>query len=128
MDAFEEWESGFTRVLEAFVAAMNQCDATAHRQWAPALVADADQLRAASRTIEGWCADHPCPDRDLDILLVRVARSYANAAASLESVAKGAPSTWLVVDQELRGLHGMVAKVLTMLFDRSQGSRPGALS
>lgn len=119
MDTLGEWKRGFEPVLAAFQAALNQCDSTCERRWAPALLSDADQLRAASRTIQRWISAHPCPDVDFDDALTRLARTYAYAAISLETVAKGSSATWLVADHELRALHRSVAKVLTMLYEGS---------
>ena len=118
MEAFIEWEMGFAPIFEALAAALKQCDATAERRWAPALVANADQLRAASKSVGEWSSEHPSPDGDVDVLLTRVARSYIYAARTLESVALGSSSTWLVVDRELHGLRKMVAKVNAMLLQK----------
>ena len=124
METFVEWERGFAPILATVVAALDQCGATAERRWAPALVANADQLRAASGTCRRWSTNHPSPDRDFDVLLARLARSYVNAASALESVAKGSTSTWLVVDRELKGLHTTMAKVLASRWS-SRDVRPG---
>jgi hypothetical protein len=56
---------------------------------------------------------------DFDGTLARLARSYAYAAISLETVAKGSSATWLVADHELQALHRSVSKVLTMLYEES---------
>jgi hypothetical protein len=120
VDTFGEWRTGFSPVLEAFLAALNHCDSTCKRRWAPALLSDADQLRAASRTIQRWIPAHPCPHEGFDGVLARLARSYAYAAISLETVAAGSSVTWLVADHELRALHRSVSKVLTMLYEESQ--------
>ena len=125
METFVEWQRGFAPILATIVAALDQCDATAERRWAPALVANADQLRAASGTCRRWSTDHPSPDPDFDVQLARLARSYANAATTLESVATGSSSTWLVVDRELKGLHAMMAKVLAPRWASSRDARPG---
>ena len=120
MDTFGDWKTGFRPVLEAFLAALQQCESTCERRWAPALLSDADQLRAASRTIRRWSSRHPCPHVDFDGVLARLARSYAYAAISLETVAKGSSATWLVADHELKALHRSVAKAITMLYQESQ--------
>jgi hypothetical protein len=117
VDTFGEWETGFSPVLEAFQTALDHCDSTCERKWAPALLSDADQLRAASRTIQRWISAHPCPREGFDGVFARLARSYAYAAISLETVAKGSSVTWLVADHELRALHRSVSKVLTMLYE-----------
>jgi hypothetical protein len=119
VDAFGEWKRGFEPVLGAFLAALEQCDSTCERRWAPALLSDADQLRAASRTIRQWSLGHPCPHVDFDGVLARLARSYAYAAISLETVAKGSSATWLVADHELKALHRSVSKVLALLYEES---------
>ena len=119
MDAFGGWKSGFEPVREALLAALQQCETTCERRWAPALLSDADQLRAASRTIRQWSLGHPCPHVDFDGALARLARSYAYAAISLETVARGSSATWLVADHELKTLHRSVSKVLTRLYEQS---------
>jgi hypothetical protein len=120
VDRFGEWKTAFKPVLEAFLGALSQCDSTCDRRWAPALLSDADQLRAASRTIRRWSSGHPCPHVDFDGALARLARSYAYAAISLETVAKGSSATWLVADHELKALHRSVSKVIAMLYEESQ--------
>jgi len=117
VETFGEWKTGFRPVLEAFLGSLNQCDSTCERRWAPALLSDADQLRAASRTIWRWSSRHPCPHVDFDGALAGLARSYAYAAISLETVAKGSSATWLVADHELKALHRSVCKVITMLYE-----------
>ena len=120
METIGEWKTGFEPVREAFLAALNLCDSTCERRWAPALLSDADQLRAASRTIQQWSSGHPCPYKGFDGVLARLARSYAYAAISLETVAKGSSTTWLVADHELRALRRMVGQVLAILYEESQ--------
>jgi hypothetical protein len=120
VDTIGEWKTGFEPVRQAFLAALDHCDSTCERRWAPALLSDADQLRAASRTIRRWSSGHPCPHEGIDGVLTRLARSYAYAAISLETVAQGSSTTWLVADHELTALHRMVAKVLTILYEESQ--------
>jgi hypothetical protein len=120
VDAFGEWKTGFKPVFEAILATLNHYDSTCERKWAPALLADADQLLAASSTVKAWSWEHPCPNANVDGVLARLARTYAYAASSLEDVSKGSSVTWLVPDHERRGLHAGVAKVLTMLYKESQ--------
>ena len=125
MGTFEQWDAEFTPILNGFVAALGHCDATCERRWAPALLANADQLRAASRSLVHWSSEHPCPNPDFDVVLARVARSYAYAAHSVESVSRGSTTTWLVVERELKGLHAMVAKVITLLYEQAQPGSGG---
>jgi hypothetical protein len=125
VDKFGEWKTGFKPVLEAFVAALNHYDSTCERRWSPALLSDADQLRAASRTVQRWSSGHPCPHVGFDDVLARLARSYADAGTCIEAVARGSSITWLVADHELRRLRTMVVKVLTMLYEERQ--QPGQL-
>ena len=120
MDTFGEWKRGFKPVLKALLAALNHYDSTCERRWAPALLSDADQLLAASRTVERWSSGHPCPNAGFAGVLARLARSYAHTAISLETVAKGSSATWLVADDERKRLHTTVAKVLTMLYEQSE--------
>jgi hypothetical protein len=70
VNEFRTWESGITPVLHSAMAVLNACDRACECQWAPALVAHADQIGAAARTVEEWVEDHHCPYPDLDFLLV----------------------------------------------------------
>lgn len=47
----EEWSVRFDGGMTPVLAALQQCEDTCDRQWAPALVAHADQLRAASQAL-----------------------------------------------------------------------------
>ena len=119
MSEFSRWEAEFGPVFHGFVAPLGRCDSTCARQWAPALLSDADQLRAAAKSLDRWSTEHPCPDQNVDMALKRVARSYRYAAQGVEAVARGSSATWLVVERELKGLHAMVAKVMTLLYDQA---------
>ena len=61
MESMTEWETSFIPVLRVALEAVNHCDRTFDRKWAPALLADADQLRAAGTTMEKWGEANPCP-------------------------------------------------------------------
>jgi hypothetical protein len=125
VETFAEWERCFRPVLGACLAALDHCDETCARQWAPALVSDADQLHEASASVERWSSDNQCPQPDLDIALAQMARSYRNAATMLEALGKrGSLSTWLTINRELRGLHATVAKVLAMLYQQTYSPLP----
>ncbi|HEX3980380.1 MAG TPA: hypothetical protein VHW93_04115 [Acidimicrobiales bacterium] len=125
MEMFSEWERCFRPVLGACLAALDHCDETCARQWAPALISHADQLNQASSSVARWSADNRCPQPDLDIALGQMSRAYGNAAAMLEALAeRGSTRTWLTVDRELRGLHATVAKVLAMLYQRTYSLTP----
>ncbi len=121
MESYRDWEKSFQPIWAGTLVVLDQCDRMSGRQWAPALVSNADQLRTASRTLEAWISDHPCTDGNLETTIARAARSFAYAASGLESAATQRSCTWLVVDRELNGLHKMVAKVNSILIE---GTRP----
>ncbi len=95
MEMFEQWDAEFTPILNGFVAALGHWDATCERRWAPALLANADQLWEASMSLAHWSSEHPCPNPDFDAALARVARPFAYAAHSVESVSNGSTTTQL---------------------------------
>ncbi len=120
MDAFSEWESTCISALRPLLTALNQCEVTRDRTWAPALLSHADQLRAASDTLREWSADHPCPAGGFDTQLARIWVAYAHAAASFESVAEGGSSvTWLVVHHELRNMRTVVTRLCRMFEEKA---------
>ncbi len=118
-DAFHKWEAGIAPILRAAMAALDACDRTYDRRWSPALVANADQLSAASRTILRWVQGNACPHADLDTMLTRLARSYCYLAAVLETHGDGSLS-WLLVDRELRSVHSAMTRTLTMMYQRAR--------
>jgi hypothetical protein len=118
VETMTEWETRFIPVMRLALEALNHCDRTFDRRWAPALLADTDQLRAAGMTMEKWGEANPCPHRDLAMAVARMSRSCEHAAANIESVARaGSTCTWLVVERELRGLHSLVGRVLAQFHD-----------
>ncbi len=120
MNAFREWESGITPVLHGAMAVLNACDRVCESRWAPALVAHADQIQAASRSLETWVQEHECPYADLDFLLAGMARSYAYLAGSLmELSAADSLGAWGELARDLKGVHGSVARVLTAIYRES---------
>ncbi len=120
MNAFRQWESGVTPVLHASMAVLNACDRVCESHWAPAVVAHADQIQAASRTIEAWLQENKCPYADLDYLLVGMARSYTYLAGSLmEMAAEESTGAWGELARDLKGVHGTVARVLTAMYQES---------
>ena len=108
---FEQWASRFSTGVTPALAVLQQCEETCVRQWAPALVAHADQLRAASTALSRWVEENPCPIGDIGLELAQAARSYANAADVLqESIGTG--TTWLAVTREIQLLHREMTDVL----------------
>ena len=70
--------------------------------------------------VQRWSPEHPCPLSGFDAQLERIAAAYAQAGTSFEAVATGGSSvTWLVVHQELRRLHMVVAKFFGLLEERA---------
>jgi len=120
VDTFSTWETKCLPVLQSLVTALNQCDRTYERRWAPALLSHADQLRAASVEVQRWSTEHPCPLVQFDAQIARISLACAYAGTSFESVAEGGSSvTWLVVHQELRHLHIVLTKLLVMLDEKA---------
>jgi hypothetical protein len=102
------------------MAVLNACDRVCESRWSPALVAHADQIQAASRSLEAWVQEHECPYADLDLLLAGMARSYAYLAGSLmELSAAASPGAWGELARDLKGVHGSVARVLTAIYRES---------
>lgn len=120
MDTFSEWEPACISVLQPLLTALNQCEVTRERTWAPALLSHADQLSAASGALREWCADHPCPVAGFDTQLARIWVAYAHAAATFESVAEGGSSvTWLVVHHELKNMRAVVTRICLMFEEKT---------
>jgi hypothetical protein len=121
MDTFSEWQTRLAPVLQPLLAVLRQCDLTYERRWAPALTSHADQLSAASRVVQGWSTEHPCPVNGFDAQLARIALASAYAGTTFETVAEGGSSvTWLVVHHELRRLHAVVTRFLAMLDEKAE--------
>jgi hypothetical protein len=126
VNEFRTWESGITPVLHSAMAVLNACDRACECQWAPALVAHADQIGAAARTVEEWVEDHHCPYPDLDFLLVGMARSYAYLAGSLmELGAADSIGAWGELERDLQGVHRSVARVLAAMYRESTRAHDG---
>ncbi len=120
MNAFREWESGITPVLHGAMAVLNACDRVCESQWTTAVVAHADQIQAAARTVESWLEEHQCPYADLDFLLAAMARSYSYLAGSLmEMASTDTAGAWGELERDLKGVHGSVARVLTAMYRES---------
>ncbi len=108
---FEQWAARFSTGVTPALAVLQQCEETCVRQWAPALVAHADQLRAASVALSRWVEENPCPIGDIGLELAQTARSYSNAADVLQA-SMGSGSTWLAVTREIQLLHREVSHLL----------------
>lgn len=120
MNEFREWESGVTPVLHAAMAALNACDRACESRWTPALIAHADQLEAAARSLAVWLEGRRCPYADLDRLLASMARAYTYLAGSMkEMVASESEGAWGELMRDLKGVHGSVARVLTAMYRES---------
>ncbi len=120
MNEFRQWESGITPVLHGAMAVLNACDRVCESRWTPALVAHADQIQAASRTLDTWLGEHRCPYVDLDFLLAGMSRSYAYLAGTLmEMATTDTAGAWGELARDLKGVHGSVARVLTAMYRES---------
>jgi hypothetical protein len=108
---FEQWAPRFSEGVTPALAVLHQCEEACARQWAPVLVADADQLRAASEALGLWIDENPCPVADLSLKLSQMARSYANAADVVEQSIDSGPS-WPAIIREIQALHHVVAGVV----------------
>jgi hypothetical protein len=120
VNKFRTWEAGITPVLHGAMAVLNACDRACESHWAPALVAHADQIGAAARSVHEWIEEHQCPYPDLDFLLVGMARSYVYLAGSLmELTTADSPGAWGELERDLRGVHRSVAGVLAAMYRES---------
>ena len=120
VNEFREWESGVTPVLHAAMGTLNACDRVCEARWTPAMVAHADQIQTAARSLAMWLEDRRCPYADLDRLLAAMARAYSYLAGSLtEMVTADSPGAWEELQRDLKGVHGSVARVLTAMYRES---------
>jgi hypothetical protein len=120
VNEFREWESGVTPVLHAAMAALNASDRVCESQWTPAVIAHADQIEAAARSLAVWLEGRRCPYADLDRLLASMARAYTYLAGSMkEIVASESAGAWGELMRDLNGVHGSVARVLTAMYRES---------
>jgi hypothetical protein len=120
MNEFREWESGVTPVLHAAMATLNACDRVCEAQWTPAMVAHADQIQTAARSLAMWLEDRRCPYADLDLLLGAMARAYSYLAGSMTEMVKAdSAADWAELKRDLKGVHGSVARVLTAMYRES---------
>jgi hypothetical protein len=120
VNEFREWESRVTPVLHAAMATLNACDRACESHWTPAMVAHADQIEAAARSLAMWLEERRCPYADLDGLLVAMARAYRYLAGSLtEMVTSESAGAWAELERDLKGVHGSVARVLTAMYRES---------
>jgi hypothetical protein len=114
-DPFERWVAESRQVRHSLVVALR----AAHEMVGcgpDAMLATSDQLTAASRHVQSWLPGHRCPMADLDGLLVRTSRSFADFGAMLEVEAtKPAEPHWPAIDREMTGLYRMLADVATLM-------------
>ena len=129
MSTEHEWKSDAATVLASLVAVLDACQNACINQFESVLISEADQLRAASRHFQLWLELHPGPNPDLRLQLIRVSRSVAYLATSLEVLARSSPNvSWRVAQRELTGLQLMIVETHSMMSDRHgrerQRSRP----
>ena len=129
MSTKHDWKSDAAGVLASLVAVLDACQAACINQFGSVLISEADQLRAASRHFQTWLDAHPGPDPDLRLQLVRVSRSVAYLATSLEVLTRSSPNvSWRVAQRELTGLQLMIVETHSMMSDgqgrERQRSRP----
>ncbi len=118
--SFGDWEAELWPMFGTTCAVLNGCDRLVEQRWESAIVATADQLRAASRDLHGWVQGHPCPHRDFDVVLERLGRSLEYTAATVEGMVKRGSVQWQVIDRERRTLYVAVTQLQMMMFEQSQ--------
>ena len=126
MSTNQEWRSAAGGVLASLTAVLDACQTVCINEFASALLPEADQLRAALSDFQTWLDVHPGPDSDLNLQFVRVSRSVAYLATSLEVLARSAPNvSWRVAQREVTGLQLMIVKTHSMMSDQQvRGRRP----
>jgi len=129
--SYRGWQAEVKPVLMSMMGALYVAqDATSRGP--QALLSASDQLRAASNHAACWIPTHRCPVADLDGMLTRLTRSYADASQLLEAEAKdpSGPDRG-ALDGELNGLIGMLAVMWSVMrqltgdtADRQLAERP----
>jgi hypothetical protein len=68
-----------------------------------------------------WSTHHVCPVKDINLMLIRAARSYAVAADLLtnEAMDPTGPS-WLLIGRELGGLRSTMVQLLAVMQETLQ--------
>jgi hypothetical protein len=114
-----EWGDDSASVLFSVIDVTNACHHWSTERCASALSANSDQLKAVARDVDAWLPKHPCPYRDVDTQLARLARSCDLLAAFLEVQEASRTIDWSTIDSELHGLHQLVARTFTMIYEQS---------
>jgi hypothetical protein len=114
-DPFQRWAAESKEVRNSLVVSLR----AAHEMigcGSDAMLSTSDQLTAASRHVQSWLPDHRCPKADLDGLLARVSRSFADLGTMLEGEAKKPTEPhWPAIDREMTGLYRLLADVSTLM-------------
>ena len=107
--SFGEWEAELWPMFGTTCAVLNGCDRLVEQRWESAIVATADQLRAASRDLHGWVHGKD---------MLPMAGEYT--AATVEGMVKRGSVQWQVIDRERRTLYVAVTQLQMMMFEQSQ--------
>jgi hypothetical protein len=131
---FMGWQAEVKPILMSMMGALYLAqDATSRGP--QALLSASDQLLAASNHAACWIPTHRCPVSDLDGMLTKMTRSYADASQLLEAEAKN-PSgpDRHTLDRQLNSLIGMLAVMWSVMreltaatADRELAHRPEGL-
>jgi hypothetical protein len=117
--AIREWGDDSTSVLFSLIDVLNACQHWSAERCSSALSANSDQLKAVARDVDTWLATHPCPYRDVDTQLARLARSCCLLAGFLDFQEASPTTDWPTIEGELHGLHQLVARTFTMIYEQS---------
>jgi hypothetical protein len=116
---FGRWQAEVKPILMSMMGALYFAqDATSRGP--QALLSASDQLLAASNHAACWLPTHRCPVADLDGMLTKMIRSYADGSQLLEAEAKS-PSgpDRKALDRELNSLIGMLAVMWSVMRELS---------
>jgi hypothetical protein len=117
--AIREWGDDSASVLLSVIDVVTACHHWSTAQKDSGLSANSDQLRAVARDVSGWLSTNPCPYRDVDTQLARLARSCLILAEFLELQETSTIIDWVRIDGELHGLNQLVARTFTMIYEQS---------
>ncbi len=100
------------------MAALSEAEQTvAHRR--DSILTTGDRLRSISNQMIDWSTQHVCPVKDINLMLIRAARSYTVAADLLtnEAMDPKGPSR-LLIGRELGGLRSTMVQLFAVVRER----------